>query len=162
MRIAILPCLLALALEAIGFERVLALNPRDVKSTYQLADIWMQRGEFAKAQAAFDAHFLGWAPAYLDASQQFEQFRPDRIPPKGLETSYYSNTTVTDLVTKAAAEVDQQKRKDEYCQAAKQVWTDAPWIFLYNQSFPIVYSAKVTGVGAFPNEKFDTRFAAPA
>ena len=105
---------------------------------------------------------VSWAPAYLDASQQFEQFRPDRIPPKGLETSYYSNTTVTDLVVKAGAEVDQQKRKDEYCQAAKQVWTDAPWIFLYNQSFPIVYSAKVTGVSAFPNEKFDTRFAAPA
>ncbi len=114
------------------------------------------------AQAAFDMHFLGWAPAYLDASQQFEQFRPDRIPPRGLETSYYSNPTVTDLVVKAGAEVDQQKRKDEYCQAAKLVWNDAPWIFLYNQSFPIVYSAKVTGVGAFPNEKFDTRFAAPA
>ena len=114
------------------------------------------------AQAAFDMHFLGWAPAYLDASQQFEQFRPDRIPPKGLETSYYANPTVTDLVTKAAAEVDQQKRKDEYCQASKQVWNDAPWIFLYNQSFPIVYSAKVTSVGAFPNEKFDARFASPA
>jgi ABC-type transport system substrate-binding protein len=114
------------------------------------------------AQAAFDMHFLGWAPAYLDASQQFEQFRPDRIPPKGLETSYYSNPTVTDLVVKAGSEVDQQKRKDQYCQAAKQVWNDAPWIFLYNQSFPIVYSAKVTGVGAFPNEKFDTRFASPA
>jgi peptide/nickel transport system substrate-binding protein len=114
------------------------------------------------AQAAFDAHFLGWAPAYLDASQQFEQFRPDRIPPKGLETSYYSNQKVTDLVNQAAGEVDQQKRKDQYCQASKQVWQDAPWIFLYNQSFPIVYTAKVTGVSAFPNEKFDTRFASPA
>lgn len=113
-------------------------------------------------KAAFDMHFLGWAPAYLDASQQFEQFRPDRIPPKGLETSYYANPTVTDLVVKAGAEVDQQKRKDYYCQASKQVWNDAPWIFLYNQSFPIVYSAKVTAVSAFPNEKFDTRFASPA
>ncbi|HEX6547167.1 MAG TPA: ABC transporter substrate-binding protein [Candidatus Dormibacteraeota bacterium] len=114
------------------------------------------------AQAKYDMHLLGWAPAYLDASQQFEQFRSDRIPPKGLETSYYSNQQVTDLVVKAGSETDQNQRKTDYCSASKIVWNDAPWIFLYNQSFPIVYSSKVTGVGSFPNEKFDTRYASPA
>jgi peptide/nickel transport system substrate-binding protein len=107
-------------------------------------------------------HLLGWAPAYLDASQQMEQFRPDRIPPKGLETSYYGNQQVTDLIIKAGASTDQNQRKADYCTASKQIWKDAPWIFLYNQSFPIVHTAKVTGVGSFPNEKFDTRFASPA
>lgn len=114
------------------------------------------------AQYKYDIHLLGWAPAYLDASQAMEQFRPDRIPPKGLETSYYGNQQVTDLIIKAGAESDATARKNDYCTAAKQVWTDAPWIFLYNQSFPIVYSSKVTSVSSFPNEKFDTRFAAPA
>jgi peptide/nickel transport system substrate-binding protein len=114
------------------------------------------------ASAKFDMHLLGWAPAYLDASQQFEQFRTDRIPPKGLATSYYGNPPLADLINKAAAETDSTKRKTLYCDASKQVWKDAPWIFLYNQSFPIIYRAKVTGVGSFPNEKFDTRFASPA
>ena len=31
-----------------GFERVLRLNPRDCEAAYQLADIWMQRGQFAE------------------------------------------------------------------------------------------------------------------
>ena len=30
-----------------GFERTLALNARDPKARYQLADMWMTRGEFA-------------------------------------------------------------------------------------------------------------------
>src|SRR5439155_530815 len=33
-------------------QRMLTLNPRDAKSEYQLADIWMQRKEFVRAEAA--------------------------------------------------------------------------------------------------------------
>jgi len=42
------------------------------------------------------------------------------------------------------------------------VWNDAPWLFLWVQHFPIVYSAKVTGVGSLPNEKFEALYARPA
>jgi peptide/nickel transport system substrate-binding protein len=44
---------------------------------------------------------------------------------------------------------------------AKQVWADAPWLFLYVQRFPIVYSAKVADVGSLPNEKFAAIYARP-
>jgi hypothetical protein len=30
------------------------------------------------------------------------------------------------------------------------------------QHFPIVYSAKVTGIGSLPNEKFEALYAQPA
>ena len=53
-------------------------------------------------------------------------------------------------------------RQKSYCDAAKQVWKDAPWIFLYNQKNPIVTSAKVTNVTGLPNEKFVTTWASPA
>ena len=39
---------------------------------------------------------------------------------------------------------------------------EAPWIFLWVQKFPIVYSAKVKGVGSLANEKFSTMYAEPA
>jgi ABC-type transport system substrate-binding protein len=42
------------------------------------------------------------------------------------------------------------------------VWKDAPWIFLYNQKYPIVTTSKVQGVTDTPTEKFVTSWASPA
>ncbi len=106
-------------------------------------------------------HYLGWAPAYLDAAQQMLQFLSTYAPPNGLETSFYKNEKVDELILKAAKEIDPEKRKQLYCEASKIVWDDAPWIFLWVQRFPIVYSAKVTGVSYLPNEKFDALYARP-
>jgi peptide/nickel transport system substrate-binding protein len=113
-------------------------------------------------QASVDAHLLGWAPGYLDASQQMTIFDGSSIPKKGLNTSYYDNPQVNALLQKAATETNRQARAQEYCQAEKIVWNDAPWIFLWVQRFPIVYSAKVKGVSYVPNESFDTTYAQPA
>jgi peptide/nickel transport system substrate-binding protein len=113
-------------------------------------------------KASTDLHLLGWAPPYLDASQQMEQFYSARIPPAGLETSYYKNPEVDRLIAKANAEPDQNQRQQDYCTAQKQIWNDAPWIFLYNQRYPIVYSSKVSGIYTTPIEKFVTSWASPA
>jgi peptide/nickel transport system substrate-binding protein len=112
-------------------------------------------------EATTQLHLLGWAPGYLDAQQQMEQFLSLRWPNKGLATSFYKNSTVEDLVLKANAGTDPNTRKQQYCQAAKQIWNDAPWIFLWTQSFPMVYSSKVKGISSFPTEKFYTVYAEP-
>jgi peptide/nickel transport system substrate-binding protein len=114
------------------------------------------------AQAKTDLHLLGWAPAYLDAQQQFEQFYSARIPPAGQESSYYKNSQVDTLIEQGNSGTSPSARQQSYCTAAKQVWKDAPWIFLYNQKQPLVTSAKVTGVIGIPNEKFVTTWASPA
>ena len=106
-------------------------------------------------------HYLGWAPAYLDAAQQMLQFLSTYAPPNGLETSFYKNEKVDELILKAAKETDPEVRANLYCEASKIVWDDAPWIFLWVQRFPIVYSSKVTGVSYLPNEKFDALYARP-
>jgi peptide/nickel transport system substrate-binding protein len=118
------------------------------------------------AQAKTDLHMLGWAPAYLDASQQFEQFYSKRWPAPpgqigGLATSYYQNAQVDKLIEQGNSSTDANQRKQIYCDAAKLVWEDAPWIFLYNQKYPIVYSSRITGVQTLPNEKFVTTSASP-
>jgi len=115
------------------------------------------------AENTTNLHLLGWAPAYLDAAQQFLQFQSDQHPPAGLATAFYKNAKVDELTTAALAEVvDPKKREDLYCQAQKIVWEEAPWIFLWNQRFPIVHSAKIKNVGSIPNEKFYALYAEPA
>jgi len=106
--------------------------------------------------------YLGWAPAFLDAAQQVLQYWSGYHPPAGLATTFYKNAKVDELVPAADRESNQDKRKELYCEISKQVWADAPWLFLYVQRFPIVYSAKVTDVGSLPNEKFSAIHARPA
>jgi len=114
------------------------------------------------AKASTDLHFLGWAPGYLDAQQQMEQFYSPRWPPSSLATAYYKNAQVDSLIEKGNSGTDPAQRAKDYCDASKQIWQDAPWIFLYNQRQPFVTSSKVGGVYGVPNEKLVTTWAAPA
>ncbi len=109
-----------------------------------------------------ELHMLGWAPPFLDASQQMAQFTQANHPPKALATSFYTNPEVERLSAAAEQETNPDKRKDLYCQVSKLIWEDAPWLFLWVQRFPIVYSARVTNVEALPNEKFSALYARPA
>jgi len=114
------------------------------------------------AQSKIDLHLLGWAPAYLDAQQQFLQWYSTQMPPAGLETSYYKNPQLDSMIEQASSSTDPAQRSQIYCSAAKIVWNDAPWIFLYNQKYPYVTTSKVTNVPGLPNEKFVTTWASPA
>jgi peptide/nickel transport system substrate-binding protein len=116
----------------------------------------------APAGARVDAYLLGWAPMYLDASFAMLQFDSRQMPPTGLATSYYDNPAVTALLARAQVESDREARVQEYCDAQRQVWNDAPWIFLWTEKFPIVTSSAVAGVTSIPNESFDTVHAHPA
>jgi peptide/nickel transport system substrate-binding protein len=106
-------------------------------------------------------HLFNWAPALLDASQQMTQFVRSQWPPAGLATSHYWNPKVELLVSQAAREADDQRRQDEYAEAQRIVWDDAPWVFLWSPSFLLVHSARVQGVTAQPTEKFSAAYAEP-
>jgi len=82
-------------------------------------------------------------------------------PPQGLATSHYTNPRVEQLVEQAAQEADDQRRAQAYADAQRLVWDDAPWIFLWVPSLPIVHSARLKGIGSQPNEKFSAAYAEP-
>lgn len=109
-----------------------------------------------------DLHLLGWAPSYLDMAQQMVQFQTSQHPPNGLATSFYSNPEVDELIDQAGQESDPELRQELYCEAQDIIWAEAPWIFLWVQQFPIVYSTDVTGVTYHPTEKFAAIYARPA
>jgi peptide/nickel transport system substrate-binding protein len=106
--------------------------------------------------------YLGWAPAFLDSSQQMLQFWSGYHPPAGLATTFYKDPRVDELILAADRDSNPDKRRELYCEVAKKVWADAPWLFLYVQRYPIVHSAKVRDVGSIPNEKFYAIYARPA
>ncbi len=107
-------------------------------------------------------HLLGWAPSYMDSFQHMVIFRSDQHPPDGLATAGYDNPDMDEILTQAASEPDEDARQELYCQASELAWEDAPWIYLYSQSFPIVYRSDVAGVTYRPNESFYAVYAHPA
>ncbi|MBV9580801.1 MAG: ABC transporter substrate-binding protein, partial [Chloroflexi bacterium] len=106
-------------------------------------------------------HLFEWAPSLLDASQQMTQFLRSQWPPAGLATSHYWNPKVEVLADEAAREPDDQQRTDEYAEAERTVWDDAPWIFLWSPSFVLVHSARIQGITTLPTQKFSAAYAAP-
>ncbi len=115
-----------------------------------------------KAENTTELHLLGWAPSFMDASQQMQQFDCTQSPPNGLATSFYCNQDVQKLLNQASSEIDQTKREQLYQQASQIIWDDAPWIFLWVQSFPMAYQANLAGIAGLPNEKFYALYAHPA
>jgi peptide/nickel transport system substrate-binding protein len=113
-------------------------------------------------KATADMHMLGWAPMMLDAAQQMVQFQKSNWPPAGLATAHYTNPQVEDLLNKANENTNEKERAEQYAQANKIIWDDAPWIFLWVQNFPIVHSAKIKGVGSIATEKWSAIYAQPA
>jgi len=106
-------------------------------------------------------HLLGWAPSYLDAAQQMEQFDSSQHPPGGLATSFYLNEEVDRLIDEAGQEIDETRRAQLYEEASELIWDDAPWIFLWVQRFPMVHASDVTNISGLPNEKFYAIYARP-
>ncbi len=146
--------------------QAIAGNLRDVGiTTDAVTSDWptyLAQINVASDKGSSNMHMLGWAPGYMDAYQQMVQFSKKTWPPAGLATAHYTNPDVETALDQAATEPNADKRQQLYAQAQKIVWDDAPWIFLWVQSFPIVYSKKVSGVGALPNEKFAAVYAQPA
>lgn len=97
------------------------------------------------------------------ASQQLGNlYLSTSIPPNsGLNFSHYSNPTVDSLTLKADSELNATQAAQDYCSAEKQVWNDAPVIFLFTAGFPVVSSSQVGGITIAPNSIVNTVWAFP-
>lgn len=112
-------------------------------------------------EGPFDMHILGWAPGALDGPTQLQMFTSATRPPKGLNSSFFSDPAVDKLAGEAALNLDEASRNQQYCQAQKEIWQQAPWIFLWSQTLILAHNAKLAGVSYLPTEKFVTMGAHP-
>ena len=119
---------------------------------------------FVPAEAqTLDLHILGFAPPAADAALgMFFINHASQASPRGLNTAYYNNEEASALIDQAFREIDPDVRADLLCQAQTIIWNDAPWIYLHEQLFPIVYRTGIEGVTYRVGEKFDTIYAYPS
>jgi peptide/nickel transport system substrate-binding protein len=110
-----------------------------------------------------EMHLFGWAPTFLDAGQQLPQlFNSTMWPPLGPSSSFYKNQPVEELLATASKSVDPTTRAELFCQASRQIWSDAPVIFLWAQKFPVAYKTGLADIVTLPNEKISLAFTRPA
>jgi glutathione transport system substrate-binding protein len=103
----------------------------------------------------------GWSPSTGDADWALRPlFGGDAWPPTLFNLSFYKSAKVDALLADALATADEARRGKDYAEAARLIWDDAPWIFLYNTQLLAGVRAGTTGVYALPDGTVDVREAA--
>ncbi len=76
-------------------------------------------------------------------------------PPVNANTAYYHNSEVDQLLDEGLKTANQTEQDEIYSKVQKQIWEDAPWLFLGNDR--IIYSQKayLSGVTIAPDGAFD-------
>ena len=80
-------------------------------------------------------------------------------PPKGLNTTFYTNPEYDQTVGAARQVMDTAKRKALYKKAATMLWDDAAAIWLHVEPYAIAYQSNYQGLDIRPNERLYPTYA---
>lgn len=81
--------------------------------------------------AEFDLFYNGWSPSTGDADWALRPlFATESWVPVAYNVSYYSNPVTDKAITAGLATADADKRAAAYADAQRQIWQDAPVVFL--------------------------------
>jgi len=96
-----------------------------------------------------DVGFIGWGNTLHDADGNFQPyFTPDSV------FSYYSTPDLVDKINRARTTMDEKKRLELYRNIQKEIYDDAPLIFLYQQIDHYGVSKKISGFQVRGDEQF--------
>ena len=91
--------------------------------------------------------FMNWGSGTGDSDTSlYSPFHSKEHPPKGVNYTFYTNTKVDDLVTRAR-EVDDAQRDALYREAVGMIMDDAPWTMLNQLVHLEARSKSVENVG---------------
>jgi ABC-type transport system substrate-binding protein len=128
-----------------------------VKSELRVSDwpTYMSAVYLPLERSEYDMVLLGWGPLVYDADMGlYGQFTSAVLPPKGLNSSFYSNPEYDKVMEESRQEQNVEKRKALLVKASKIIWDDCPWLWLHVEKFVIAYSSKIKGMIVTPTEKF--------
>jgi peptide/nickel transport system substrate-binding protein len=128
--------------ESVTAAQVIAseLEPIGIKVKVETLDFatWLDRED----KGQFDAFMLSWL-GNIDPADFYEQ---QHITNGSSNYQGYSNPKVDQLLTQAATEVDQDKRKELYDEASRMIVDDVSYLYLYN---PDVVQAWTPGLKGY-------------
>lgn len=90
--------------------------------------------------------FNGWATGADSAYWLERMFAGDQQPPQGVNRGWYKNAEVDTLFASARGDSNDASRLKLYGSAADMIAQDAPWMFLYQNRLPRVFSARISGI----------------
>ena len=97
-------------------------------------------------RGAFQMYALRWIGSNEDPDIFRYTYGTAAFPPKGANRGRYSNPHVDELLTAAAGEVNETKRRAEYVEVQKILAQDLPGIPLWYPDNEIVHSNRIQGV----------------
>lgn len=96
--------------------------------------------------------YVSWSPSSGDADGATKGlFSSEFFPPAGSNTAYYKNDNVDQWIKDANASVNPDEAKEIYANIQKQIWEDAPWVFLGVDQVITGKRAYLDGVKVFPD-----------
>lgn len=107
------------------------------------------------AETDMQMAMLGWSTPTMDADYAlYELFHSSQWPDKnGFNRAFYKSDTVDQLLDKGRTTTDPAQRKTIYADAVKQIWSDAPWLFLYSEDQVYAQKKNVSGFSLHPSER---------
>jgi peptide/nickel transport system substrate-binding protein len=111
-------------------------------------------------QSEVELYLTGWGFPYYDADAYLLMYFSSFVhPPKGLNTSFYSNPKYDQAVGGARQIMDPATRLALYKQAGTMLWEDAAAIWLHVEPFAIAHKSKFKGLDIRPNERIYPTYA---
>ncbi|HXX36813.1 MAG TPA: glutathione ABC transporter substrate-binding protein [bacterium] len=105
-------------------------------------------------------NLVGWSSSTGDADWALRPlYGGASWVPTLFNLSFYKNPQVDTLLGDALATADQSKRNADYAAINRQIWNDAPSVFLYNSQIIAGVRNGATGVYATPDGTVDLREA---
>ncbi|MBS1823464.1 MAG: ABC transporter substrate-binding protein [Acidobacteria bacterium] len=104
---------------------------------------------------AFQMYALRWIGSNEDPDIFRYTYGTSSFPPKGANRGRYSNPRVDALLTAAASETDQSKRREDYIEIQKILAVDLPGIPLWYPNNEVVHSRRIDGVKPEASGTFD-------
>jgi peptide/nickel transport system substrate-binding protein len=106
-------------------------------------------------RGAFQMYALRWIGSNEDPDIFRYAYASSSFPPRGANRGRYSNPRVDALLTSAAGETDQQKRRVDYIEVQKILANDLPGIPLWYPNNEVVHSRRIEGVKPEGSGTFD-------
>lgn len=107
-------------------------------------------------QVDVEMYVIGWSPSTGDADWGLRPVAAsESIPPVSYNTAYYSSPEFDGAIQAALETADSDKRAEQYVIAQKQVWEDAPMIFLVVDDNTFAYNNKIEGISILADGSLD-------
>jgi peptide/nickel transport system substrate-binding protein len=106
-------------------------------------------------RGAFQMYVLRWIGSNEDPDIFRYAYATESFPPKGGNRGRYSNARVDALITAAAAETDQEKRRAEYVEVQRILAEELPGIPLWYPNNEVVHTRRLVNVRPRVSGSFD-------